>query len=237
MLSMPKSAAFAALLLLFSPLSAAAEWHMAKPLKDLFSRRSAQAEEEKKQEAAEAAKPARFKDNNDGTLTDRRTGLLWLKNANCADFFEGDRSGGRNSRSWHEARVAVSRLGDGFCGLKDGSQAGDWRLPTREELLEISKDVSGEKKWEAGKALLDIQSFYYWSSSVGDLYPDYAFYVSLALGIDSYAFQLNSFHVLPVRRPKQPTKAQALPNSTKEETNAVRGLQNAAEEPVRQGGL
>jgi hypothetical protein len=179
---------------------------MAKPLKDLFSRRSAQTNDQKEKKEHEAAppRPSRFKDNGDGTLTDSHTGLIWLKNANCSTFFEGDQSGGRNSRSWHEARVAVSRLGDGFCGLKDGSKAADWRLPTREELLGIAKDSSGGHKWEAGEVLLDIQSFYYWSSSVGDLYPDYAFYVSIGLGIDSYAFQLNSFHVLPVRRPKQP---------------------------------
>lgn len=208
MRSMPRLAVLAALLLLtfFLPLSAVADWHMAKPLKDLFSRRSAQANDqnEKKEHETAPPRPARFKDNGDGTLTDIRTGLIWLKNANCSTFFEGDQSGGRNSRSWHEARVAVSRFGDGFCGLKDGSLAGDWRLPTREELLGIAKDSSGGHKWEAGEVLLDIQSFYYWSSSVGDLYPDYAFYVSIGLGIDSYAFQLNSFHVLPVRRPKQP---------------------------------
>ena len=208
MRSMPRPAALAALLLLtfFLPLSAVADWNMAKPLKDLLSRRSAQAEEQKETKEHEAAlpRPARFIDNGDGTVTDSSTGLIWLKNANCTVFFEGDQSGGRNSRSWHEARVAVSRLGDGFCGLKDGSKAADWRLPTREELLGIAKDSSGGSKWEAGEMLLDIQSFYYWSSSVGDLYPDYAFYVSIGLGIDSYAFQLNSFHVLPVRRPKQP---------------------------------
>ncbi|WP_417911775.1 DUF1566 domain-containing protein [Candidatus Electronema sp. TJ] len=205
---------------------------MTQPLKDLLARRrSAQAEQQGKKEAP-PPRPARFKDNGDGTVSDSRTGLIWLKNANCTDFFEGEQGGGRNSRSWHEARVAASRLADGFCGLQDGSQAGEWRLPTREELLELSKDASSRN------VLLDIQSFYYWSSSLGDLYPDYAFYVSIVLGIDSYAFQLNSFHVLPVRRPKQPQpKAQSLNNAAKEDENAVRGLQNAAEEPVRQGGL
>ncbi|WP_420209428.1 DUF1566 domain-containing protein [Candidatus Electronema sp. JC] len=201
MRSMLRTAALAAVFLFFfQPLPSSASWNMAKPLKDLLARRS---EQKKQEETAATARPARFKDNGDGTLTDRRTGLLWLKNANCAAFFEEDQSGGKNSRSWHEARVAASRLGDGFCGLKDGSQAGDWRLPTREELLEISNDVSGGQKWEAGEVLLDIQPFYYWSSSVGDLYPDYAFYVGITYGMDSHAFQLNSFHVLPVRDQKK----------------------------------
>ena len=198
MRAMPKPAALAAFLLLtfFLPLSALADWNMAKPLKDLLARRS-------KQEAPEPARPARFKDNGDGTLTDSRTGLIWLKNANCTTFFERDQSGGKNSRSWHEARVAASRLADGFCGLSDKSSAGDWRLPTRDELLEISKDVSSKEPWTAGDAFTGLQSFYYWSATLGDLYQDYAFYVSITYGMDSHAFQLNSFHVLPVRTRKK----------------------------------
>ena len=31
----------------------------------------------------------RFIDNNSGTITDRRTGLIWLKNANCAETVGG----------------------------------------------------------------------------------------------------------------------------------------------------
>ncbi len=190
------AAAFAAFFMLFSlrAPTASADWNMAKPLKDLLAKR----------EAKDQATPARFKDNGDGTLTDSRTGLIWLKNANCANFFEGDQSGGKNSRPWHEARVAASRLADGFCGLKDGSKSGDWRLPTRDELLDISKDPSGKEAWTAGDAFTGLQSFYYWSATLGDLYQDYAFYVSITYGMDSHAFQLNSFHVLPLRERKKP---------------------------------
>ncbi len=210
MRSMPKSTVIAALALLFLclPMPALADWNMAKPLKDLLARRAAQAEQKKNEgkqpQATAAPRPARFHDNGDGTLTDRRTGLIWLKTANCASFFEGDQSGGRNSRSWHEARVAVSRLADGFCDLKDGSKAGDWRLPTRDELLDISKDPGGKEAWTAGDAFTGLQSFYYWSATLGDLYQDYAFYVSITYGMDSHAFQLNSFHVLPLRERKKP---------------------------------
>jgi hypothetical protein len=204
------------LLLLPSALSAVlaacpahAEWNMTKSIKDLLANPKPASEGAKKEDGKmqavqqeSSAQNRRFKDNGDGTLLDKSTGLIWLKNANCAVFFENDASV-KNSRPWHEARVAASELSDGFCGLSDNSKPGDWRLPEREELLGIARQPEENANWAAGKAFNDIQSFYYWSSTLGDLYPDFAFYVSLAYGMDNYAFQLNSFHLLPVRKPKK----------------------------------
>ncbi|MCW5200978.1 DUF1566 domain-containing protein [Desulfobulbus sp. F4] len=189
------------LLLLFWATPAFSSW--TDPLKDLIARKAGKALAHKKDDAQAAVKQqsARFTDNGDGTLTDRKTGLIWLKNASCGTFFEGDGNGGKNIRSWQEAGVAASKLKDGFCGLKDGSKAGDWRLPDREALITLANanDTASTEKWQTGQAFTDLQSFYYWSSTKGDLYEDYAFYVSITQGLDSYAFQLNTFHVLPVR--------------------------------------
>lgn len=203
-------------LLLFA-CPAQADWNMTKSIKELLTKSKQSSEAaEKKQDELEKAQPAppqefasqnrRFKDNGDGTLLDKTTGLIWLKNANCAVFFKDD-SSIKNSRPWHEARVAAFKLSDGFCGLSDKSKPGDWRLPEREELLGIARHPEDKDNWAAKEAFNDIQSFYYWSSSIGDLYPDFAFYVSLTYGMDNYAFQLNSFHVLPVRKPKKAQQA------------------------------
>ena len=197
------------LLSLLPTQSVQAEWNMSKSLKELISSGSneqAEASQKKEEQGAEKKKivVSRFKDNGNGTLTDTSTGLIWLKNANCAAFSKKDTSI-KNSRPWQEARVAAYELSDGFCGLSDNSKSGDWRLPDREELLAIANHPDSETKeiWAAGEAFTDIQSFYYWSATIGDLYPDFAFYVSLAYGMDNYAFQLNSFHVLPVRGKKK----------------------------------
>jgi hypothetical protein len=48
----------------------------------------------------------RFTDNNDGTLTDNLTGLVWLRNANC----NGD-------ISWDGALTWAKTLSHGACGL------------------------------------------------------------------------------------------------------------------------
>lgn len=68
----------------------------------------------------------RFTDNNNGTITDTMTGLVWLKQANCM------------SGTWSNALAAVNSLAGAQCGLSDGSQAGQWRMPNRNELESLS---------------------------------------------------------------------------------------------------
>ena len=68
----------------------------------------------------------RFIDVNDGTIVDTMTGLVWLKQADCL--------GG----NWSDALTAVHFLAGGQCGLSDGSKAGQWRMPNRNELLSLS---------------------------------------------------------------------------------------------------
>ena len=70
---------------------------------------------------------ARFTANSDGTITDRATGLTWLKNANCP--------GGK--KTFADALVWSNSLAAGSCGLSDGSTAGSWRLPNRTELTSL----------------------------------------------------------------------------------------------------
>jgi len=67
----------------------------------------------------------RFRPNGDGTVTDTLTGLVWLHQANAINL------------PWAEALAAVNGLASGQCGLTDGSAAGDWRMPTRNELQSL----------------------------------------------------------------------------------------------------
>jgi hypothetical protein len=67
---------------------------------------------------------ARFVDNYDGTVTDCKTDLVWLKDAYCdAPNYPFE-----------------AMLNDGECGLTDGSEEGDWRRPTIEELQGLGTD-------------------------------------------------------------------------------------------------
>jgi hypothetical protein len=98
----------------------------------------------------------RFCDMGDSTVLDIDTGLIWLKDANCFGL-----------KNWDDAMAASAGLAHGSCGLTDGSAAGDWRLPTKEE-WEAFVDTSysnpalcnavGTGKWSQGDALDNVRS-------------------------------------------------------------------------------
>ena len=68
----------------------------------------------------------RLLDKGDGTVVDALTGLVWLKQADCIHL------------PWAGALAAVKTLASGQCGLTDGSTAGGWRVPSRNEMQSLS---------------------------------------------------------------------------------------------------
>ena len=95
----------------------------------------------------------RFTDNLDGTITDNLTGLIWLKDGGCITM-----------RPWLGALAAVDRLQDGLCGLSDGTVAGAWRLPNRNELLSLLHAGAGLPLDHPFTPPEEPQR-YYWSST------------------------------------------------------------------------
>jgi hypothetical protein len=73
----------------------------------------------------------RFQDNHDGTVTDRLTGLIWLKDTVCLLLPGG------YGLTWTAALQQARTLAPPQCGLRDGSVAGDWRLPNTREALSL----------------------------------------------------------------------------------------------------
>ena len=142
----------------------------------------------------------RFKDNGDGTVKDNLTGLIWLKNADAFGW-----------RTWEQALADSNTLASGSAGLSDGSKAGDWRLPNRNELLSLIdvayyapalSSASGKSQWASGDAFDDVQSNYYWSSSTNSHDSTYAWYVHLAGGHVYVEVKTASYYVWPVRSEK-----------------------------------
>jgi hypothetical protein len=154
----------------------------------------------------------RFLDMQDGTVKNMRTGLVWLKNANCTDTVAGiDKSSG--TLLWIDAETWSSGVADGACGLTDGSGAGDWRLPTKEELQGIGTDPSAT--WNSGyppasiiwtipgAPFFNVSTSNYWSKTVYTEFEDFRWGVSMLGGQtyfgekDAYSF----YYVWPVRDP------------------------------------
>jgi len=146
----------------------------------------------------------RFVDNSDGTVTDMLTGLMWLKDASCADLAGTDTNG---AADWTTALTAAQALADGTCGLTDSSAAGDWRLPSRwelESLLDLEyhhpalSNAVGTAQWIEGDAFEGVQSDLYWPSTSWADSPSDAWYVNLGYGLAYCTAKTSAFYVWPV---------------------------------------
>jgi hypothetical protein len=139
----------------------------------------------------------RFTDNGNGTVKDNLTGLIWLKNANCA-----------GTKTWDDALTWANGLASGSCSLTDSSTAGQWRLPNRyelESLLDMAfydpalSNAAGTAKWLEGDAFSGVQSSYYWSSTTYANSTSYAWFVYFNGGLVYYYYNSLTLYVWPVR--------------------------------------
>lgn len=131
----------------------------------------------------------RFADNGNGTVTDKLTGLTWLKNANR--FGEVP---------WAQALTICNSLSSGSSGLTDGSRAGDWRLPNVNELdslLELNN--SSGPAIAADNPFTNLHAANYWSSTSVAAFPALGWYVALAVGCPVFDLKINVMRVWPVR--------------------------------------
>lgn len=96
----------------------------------------------------------RFLDHGNGAVTDRLTGLVWMKNANAF----GD-------RTWSEALLDASKLQSGFAGLTDGSRPGDWRLPNVRELHSLINFGTMAPALPFGHPFHNVANTDYWTST------------------------------------------------------------------------
>ena len=133
----------------------------------------------------------RFTDNLDGTVADNLTGLIWLQDANCASFFA--------PIDFEDALAEANGLSQGFCGLIDGSAAGDWRLPNIKELLSLVDYSQSSPALPSGHPFVSVQSSFYWSSSSYVPNPSNAWAVAMANGVGTDVSKSNNVFVWPVR--------------------------------------
>lgn len=138
----------------------------------------------------------RFIDNNDGTVTDQTTGLVWLKNLS-----------GLYEQTWNSACRVCGEIHSGDFGLSDGSKKGDWRLPTIDELNSLIDRAQADPALPKDHFFENIQSFFYWSSTTYASYPVFAWVGQLYDGDVSANDKTSTYYVWPVRD-KFPPKSQ-----------------------------
>ena len=147
-----------------------------------------------------AAPTPRFTDNGNGTVTDRLTGLVWLKDGICVKFWGSD-SATVNPRPWAQAVQSANLLAAGSCGLNDGSKAGDWRLPNRKELdtlIDLGRSNPAlPEGWPLGDSVLGV--FYWTSTTVAPPLSTNAWAFNVFNGVVFYTAKTDELHVRPVR--------------------------------------
>jgi hypothetical protein len=144
----------------------------------------------------EAIPISRFIDNNDGTVTDTLTTLIWLKNTNCFGMLD-----------WKSTSHAVASLKDGDCGpnpdliLSDGSSAGNWRLPSMRELCTLIDYSRRDPAFPVDHKFSAVPTGYHWSATTLDSHSGMAWIVYFESGTTCYEGVTNKAgHILPVRR-------------------------------------
>jgi hypothetical protein len=125
-----------------------------------------------------------------GTVTDNLTGLIWLQKLDCL-----------GAQTWFDAFSVVNTLADGnvACGLTDGSVAGDWRLPNRNELASL---IDLENRIPALPAAHPFTNFFgdsHWSSTTDAGNSGAAWIVDFFSGAMGEVGKTTGLHVTPVR--------------------------------------
>ncbi len=103
----------------------------------------------------------RFTDNNDGTVVDELTGLVWMEWANCMGLM-----------TWDTARAWTASLEHGDCLLSDGSNQGDWRVPNIKEILSLLDYGETNPPIKSGHPFDEIVThLFYWTSTTEPIAP------------------------------------------------------------------
>ena len=141
----------------------------------------------------EAKSQNRFTDNKDGTITDNKTGLMWLKDGKCL-----------GSGTWSEALDKIGQFNKAssrFNCLEHSQSFSDWALPNRNELRSVIDHLQDLPALPADHPFTGVlHDAGYWSSTTFALDTDLAWYLYLDMGsVSPEPYKHYSLYVWPVR--------------------------------------
>ncbi len=131
----------------------------------------------------------RFVLNNDGTVTDTTTNLMWQS---CQIGFSGEQCeiGYSKSYNWQQGTDIAN----------DNKLAGfnDWRIPNKEELITLVDKNCGIPSINA-HYFPNTSTIKFWSNDIHDTYPEYAWMVGFIVGHVTFGKRTNYGGVRLVR--------------------------------------
>jgi len=155
----------------------------------LATENSTQQEQINALEARVQALTARYRDNGDGTITDRLTGLIWEKKCNntvdlhCPEEHDVDMR-----LTWNDAtkRWLIRLNGEGGDTFRGYAGYSDWRLPTATELRRLLLDPCPERPCIDAAFHNASDSFTaaasYWSSTMIHIDPSLVWFIDFGSG-------------------------------------------------------
>lgn len=125
------------------------------------------------------APTSQFADNQNGTVTDRKTGLMWKKCAEGQDTLSC--AGNAATFTWQNALARAQAVNTGLAGSNMGY--GDWRVPNVKELMSIMEEQCYYPAINLA-VFPNTASGEFWSSSPANntAGSSLAWYVSFGLG-------------------------------------------------------
>jgi len=101
----------------------------------------------------------RFIDHSDGTVTDKLTGLMWMKNTDCF-----------GSISWSESLTKINEFNSGIVNPCYGylNDYNDWRMPNISEMKSLIDYSKSNPAIIQGHPFSELQNNNYWTSTPFD---------------------------------------------------------------------
>lgn len=160
----------------------------------MFSVATAHAAQTCKTDSIPASTPnSQLTDNGDGTVTDRKTGLMWKQ---CLEGVSGNlcETDSPSSFTWQLALQQSGVVNDagGFAGFRD------WRLPNIRELRSLAEEQCCYPAINSDR-FPDTLSPFVWSGSPYAHNSDYAWYVYFGSG-SSGQHDRNDYHAVRLVR-------------------------------------
>jgi hypothetical protein len=123
-----------------------------------------------------------------GIVLDRLTGLIWMRNANHAEY----------PVTWQEALGFIAGMN------RDRAMGhGDWRLPNRRELRSLMSHRTKKPALPEDHPFINVFSGWYWSSTTAAISPAHAWYVHMEGARMFYGGKDQSYLLWPVRGESQ----------------------------------
>lgn len=118
------------------------------------------------------------------TVIDRLTGLVWLREANVAEF----------PLTWQEALTTIATMNrERTFGFSD------WRLPNRHELGSLLSYQSKKPALPAGHPFVNVFNGWYWTSTTAAINTAYAWYIHMEGARMFYGHKGQFYLLWPVR--------------------------------------